>query len=105
VRSEEGEVVAVGTVAELRARSSLRVEITFGGTVPPDDFAGLPGVRDVIVEPAPAGTVPTCQVTGPPDALIKAAARHPVQDLRADEPDLEDLFFDYYKDEETGHAA
>jgi ABC-2 type transport system ATP-binding protein len=30
------------------------------------------------------------------DALVTAAARHTVVSLRAEEPDLEELFFTYY---------
>jgi ABC-2 type transport system ATP-binding protein len=44
---------------------------------------------------------------GRADALVKAAARHTVVDLLSEEPDLEELFFGYYRDDrqEGSHAA
>jgi ABC-2 type transport system ATP-binding protein len=93
----EGRLVALDTVADLRARSSLRVRITFAAPVAVEEFAGLPGVTD----PAVDGTALTCRIDGTPDALIKAAARHTVTGLRADTQDLEQLFHAYY----TGRAA
>jgi ABC-2 type transport system ATP-binding protein len=48
-----------------------------------------------------------CRLAGRADALVKAAARHPVVDLLSEEPDLEELFLAYYRTsgEERGHAA
>jgi ABC-2 type transport system ATP-binding protein len=88
----DGRLVALDTVADLRARSFLQVRITFTAPVRPEEFAALPGVTDTAVE----GTALTCRVDGSPDALIKAAARHTVTGLRADTQDLEELFHAYY---------
>jgi ABC-2 type transport system ATP-binding protein len=88
----EGRLVALDTVAALRARSYLRVRITFAAPVDASEFAALPGVTAVDVD----GTTLTCQVDGSPDALIKAAARHTVTGLHADTQDLEELFHSYY---------
>ena len=68
--------------------------------MPAEAFAGLPNVRDVQV----AGTVLRCRLSGPADALVKAAARFTSQRLLAEEPDLEELFLAYYA-EEDGRAA
>ncbi|MEU8804346.1 ABC transporter ATP-binding protein [Spirillospora sp. NPDC048819] len=88
----EGELVAMDTVADLRARSFLQVQITFAAPVPVEEFAGLPGVTDLAVD----GATLTCRADGSPDPLIKAAARHTVTGLRADTQDLEELFHTYY---------
>ncbi|MFI0349402.1 ABC transporter ATP-binding protein [Actinomadura sp. 9N407] len=88
----EGRLVALDTVADLRARSFLQVRITFAAPVPAAEFATLPGVGDLTIE----GTTLNCRVDGSPDALVKAAARHTVTALRADTQDLEDLFHAYY---------
>lgn len=93
----EGRLVAVDTVADLRARSFLHVRITFAEPVLAQEFAALPAVTDVTVE----GTTLHCSVDGSPDALIKTAARHTVTGLRADTQDLEELFHTYY----TGETA
>jgi ABC-2 type transport system ATP-binding protein len=88
----DGELVALDTVARLRSRSLLQVRISFAAPVPAEQFAGLPGVTDVVVD----GTTVTCRIEGSPDALVKAAARHTVTGLRADTQDLEELFHTFY---------
>ncbi|WP_405097879.1 ABC transporter ATP-binding protein [Micromonospora sp. NBC_01412] len=88
----EGRLVALDTVADLRARSFLHVRITFAEPVPAEEFTALPGVTDVSVD----GTTLSCRVDGSPDALVKAAARHTITGLRADSQDLEELFHTYY---------
>jgi ABC-2 type transport system ATP-binding protein len=89
----EGRMVAVERVEDLRERAVRRVEIHFAAPVPPSEFAALPGVGDVAV----AGTVLHCRLGGRADALVKAAARHTVISLLSEEPDLEELFFTYYR--------
>jgi ABC-2 type transport system ATP-binding protein len=89
----DGRMVAVERVEELRERAVRRVEIHFGSPVPPSEFATLPGVSDVAV----TGAVLHCKLNGRADALVKAAARHTVINLLSEEPDLEELFFTYYR--------
>jgi len=99
----EGRLVAVERVEELRDRAVRAVTIQFEGPAPADELAALPGVSDVRVD----GTVVRLRLAGRADALVKAAARHTVISLLSEEPDLEDLFFAYYRDddEEGGRAA
>jgi ABC-2 type transport system ATP-binding protein len=99
----EGRLVALDTVADLRARSFLQVRITFAAPVRAEEFAALPGVAGLAVE----GTTLSCRVDGTPDALLKAAALHTVIGLRADTQDLEELFHGYYTGEggTAGRAA
>ncbi|GAA2637306.1 ABC transporter ATP-binding protein [Actinomadura fulvescens] len=92
----QGRLVTTDTVADLRARSFLHVQITFAAPVPAAEFTGLPGVTDLAVD----GTTLTCHIDGSPDPVIKAAAQHTVTALRADTQDLEELFHTYY----TGQA-
>ncbi|MEU4820314.1 ABC transporter ATP-binding protein [Actinomadura sp. NPDC023710] len=97
----EGELVALDTVADLRARSFLQVRINFAAPVRAEEFTPLPGVSDVTVD----GTTLACRVDGSPDPLVKAAARHTITGLRADTQDLEDLFHGYYNGEAASTAA
>ena len=97
----EGRMIAVEGFEALRARAVRRVEIVFDEAVPADAFAGIPGIAELIVE----GPVLRCLMTGRADALVKAAARYPVATILAEEPDLEELFFTFYRGEETPDAA
>ncbi|MEV3964535.1 ABC transporter ATP-binding protein [Nocardia sp. NPDC050193] len=92
----EGRLVALDTVAGLRAAAVREVEADFTDMVEAVEFAALPGVTDVRVE---ANTL-RCRVTGSPDALLRALAGHHVAGLVVTEPALEDLFHRYY----TGEA-
>jgi ABC-2 type transport system ATP-binding protein len=99
----EGRLVTVERVETLRERAVRKVEIHFETPVQAAEFAALPGVRDLRVD----GVVLRCRLAGRADALVKAAGRHTVIDLLSEEPDLEELFFAYYRHdgEEGSHAA
>ncbi|MEW6232324.1 MAG: ABC transporter ATP-binding protein [Chloroflexota bacterium] len=96
----EGRLIAVETVAVLKARTLRQLEIHFATPVPREVFARLAGVRDVIVEHG----VLRCTVIGTLDALIKVAAQFQVVNVISHEPSLEEIFLAYYAGGE-GHAA
>ncbi|GGZ20129.1 hypothetical protein [Streptomyces poonensis] len=95
----DGRLVTTDTVAGLRTRSLLQVRIDFAAPVTAEEFAALPGVTDLAVTGTEHGAMLTCRLDGSPDALVKAAARHTVTGLRADNQDLEELFHAYYTGE------
>jgi ABC-2 type transport system ATP-binding protein len=87
-----GRLSAVESVDDLRHRARRHVEVVFDSAIDPDVFASLPGVSEVVVE----GAVLRCRLDGRADPLLKTAARYGIVTLSAEEPDLEELFFDYY---------
>ena len=97
----EGQLVAVEGMEALRERAMRRVRITFDQPVPVEAFQGLPEVNDLHID----GATLTCRVAGRPDALVKAAARFTVTSLTAEEADLEELFFAYYRSGGESNAA
>lgn len=94
-----GRLVDVDAVESLRERSLRHVTITFAEPVDPGPFAALDGVRvtdaenSVLRLSAPETTM---------DALVKAAARHPVVDLVSQPADLEEIFLDLYREVDDG---
>jgi ABC-2 type transport system ATP-binding protein len=92
----EGRLVTVANVDELREQAQRRIEITFSGTVAAGEFEALPELRTVTITEGPVGTVLSALLAGSPDGLVKAAARHEVVGLLAEEPELEELFFTFY---------
>jgi len=96
----DGRMVAVEAVEALRARAVRRVEVRFEVPVPVDAFRDLPDVLDPVVD----GVVLRCRLAGRADALVKALARHDVAALTVREPDLEELFLTYYREEHDDAA-
>ncbi|WFE29659.1 ABC transporter ATP-binding protein [Solwaraspora sp. WMMD791] len=97
----DGQLVAVDGVEQLRDRAVRQIEIVFDAPVPATEFEAVPGVSDLTV----SGHRLRCRLDGRADPLIKAASRHTVISLLAEEPDLEELFFTYYRREEADRAA
>jgi ABC-2 type transport system ATP-binding protein len=85
-----GQLIEVGTLAEMRHLSALTVEATFAGA--PPDVEDVTGVSDVQV----VGHHLTCQVRGPVDDLLVVLAAARPQALLSREPSLEELFLSLY---------
>jgi ABC-2 type transport system ATP-binding protein len=108
----EGRLLAVESVAALKARALRRLEIDFGEPVTAETFANLAGIRDLTID----DNVLRCSVMGSLDALVKVAARYQVTNLRSVDTSLEEIFLAYYgtgdgmaagpaDGKEPGHAA
>ncbi len=90
-----GQLIEMGTLAEMRHLSALIVEATFTGPVP--DLSGVPGVSSVQVE----GHVVRCHVRGSIEPLLKVLTAAGVSELLSREPSLEELFLAQYGGEEA----
>ncbi len=90
-----GRLVEVGTLAEMRHLSALKVEAMLDGSVP--DLSNVPGVTAVDVE----GDRLRCQVIGSMEPLLAALANANVRHLVSTEPSLEELFLAYYGEGEA----
>jgi ABC-2 type transport system ATP-binding protein len=91
----EGQLVRVGSVAELKDIKRIEVVITFADAVPAETFKHLPGVEQV--EQLPDGHTLRLAVSGELDSVVKAAAQHSIVTLTSQEPSLEDIFLRYYE--------
>ncbi len=85
-----GELLQIGTLAEMRHLSALSVEATFDGA--PPDVSGVPGVSAVVVEDHRL----RCRVAGPIEPLLRVLAFAGVRDLLSTKPSLEELFLAHY---------
>ena len=94
-----GELVEVGTLAEMRHLSALSVDATFDGT--PPDLSRVPGVTAAEVE----GNRVRCQVTGSVQPLLSVLAAFGVHQLLSREPSLEELFLAHYGREPAAGAG
>ncbi|HML22673.1 MAG TPA: ABC transporter ATP-binding protein [Aggregatilinea sp.] len=91
----EGKLIAVETVAEIKAKALRRLEIYFDGQVTASQFAGLPGIRNVANENSHLRFT----VEGSLDALVKRAAEFTVINLVSEQPNLEEIFLTFYAKE------
>jgi len=87
-----GRLTSVAGVEQLRREASRHVEVVFADPIDPVDFGEVTGVSDVRVDDHTL----TCRLDGVADHLIKAIARHRVVTISAEEPDIEEVFFDRY---------
>lgn len=85
-----GELVEVGTLAEMRHLSALQVEAEMDGPAP--DVSGIPGVTAVEVD----GSRLRCHVAGSIEPLLKVLSGAGVRHLVSREPSLEELFLAHY---------
>jgi ABC-2 type transport system ATP-binding protein len=93
-----GELVEVGTLAQMRHLSALSVDATFDTT--PPDLSRIPGVTAVEVQ----GNQVRCQVVGSVEPLLSVLAASGVHQLLSREPSLEELFLAHYGSEPAGEA-
>jgi ABC-2 type transport system ATP-binding protein len=91
-----GRLVVVDDIEHLKQKAVSRIDIRFArNDVPADIFRQLPGVRQVDQHEE----VVSVAVEGSVDELIKAAARFEVLAIKTHEPDLEEVFLTYYRDD------
>jgi ABC-2 type transport system ATP-binding protein len=94
-----GELVEVGTLAEMRHLSALSIDATFDGA--PPDLSRIPGVTAVDVQ----GNHVRCQVIGSVEPLLGALAASGVHQLLSREPSLEELFLAHYGSEPAAETT
>jgi ABC-2 type transport system ATP-binding protein len=85
-----GQLLELGTLAELRHLTALSVEATFDG-VPPD-VSAVPGVSAVVIE----GQRLRCQVAGSIEPFLRVVSTAGVRELLSARPSLEELFLAHY---------
>ena len=91
-----GELIAVESIATLKARAVRRVEVVLATPASGlERLAHVDGVRDVAVD----GLKVRLTVEGAMGPLIKAVAALPVQTLTSEAPDLDEIFLSYYGDD------
>jgi ABC-2 type transport system ATP-binding protein len=86
----QGELLEIGTLAEMRHLSSLEVEATFDGF--PPDVSGVAGVSAIEV----SGHRLRCRVSGSIQPLLSVITPAGVRELLSSEPSLEELFLAHY---------
>ncbi|MCX7855729.1 MAG: ABC transporter ATP-binding protein [Anaerolineae bacterium] len=91
----EGRLVAVETVSGLKGVAVRRMDLVFEGPVDPEPFRAAPGVREVTA----SGSVLHIAVQGSLDPVVKVAAQHTVLNIVTYEPNLEEAFLAFYRDD------
>lgn len=97
----QGTLVEVAHTADLLRRSLRRLHLRFTGPVDPAPLVALPGVT-LLAQPAPDSL--HLEVSGEMDALVKALAAYPLQDLETERPSLEEVFLAFYRSDDSGNG-
>jgi ABC-2 type transport system ATP-binding protein len=96
-----GNLVDVEFVDDLRSKAVRRVELQFTTPVEAATFEAVPGVRDVEI----ANHHVLMSFDGSMDALLSAAtSNYDLVDINTQEADLEEIFLEYYRQDEKTSA-
>lgn len=90
-----GQIVAAGSVDEVRHAARQPFVATFVDIPPIRELESTSGVSDVRVR----GREVSAVIEGSPNALLAVLAKHPLEHLLLPEPDLEDAFLRFYQSE------
>jgi ABC-2 type transport system ATP-binding protein len=85
-----GQLVEVGSLAQMRHLSALTIDAEFDAS--PPDLSRVPGVTALDVQ----GNRVRCQVNGSVEPLLTVLAAAGVHHLLSREPSLEELFLAHY---------
>lgn len=97
----EGRLVAVESIAALKAKAIRRIDIEFAHPVPEDLFSGVDGVREATIEDHHAEVA----FDGPINGVLEAAMAHELTDLHTRDADLEEIFLTYYRGSGDNHSS
>jgi len=87
----KGELLEIGTVADMRHLAAFSVDAVFEGA--PPEVGRVPGVHRATVD----GHKLHCEVTGSIEPLMRILAEAGVQELLSTKPSLEELFLSHYE--------
>ncbi len=92
-----GQLVAIDAVSALKSRALHRVDIEFAAPPLVNRLEHADGVRTVEVR----GSVAAVTIEGPVDHLLRCALEAgTVVSIETPQPDLEEVFLDYYRDDQ-----
>lgn len=97
----KGRLITVKKITELKAVALRSLEIHFASPVAIVDFVGVGGVQDLVID----NKTLHCKVKGSLDPLVKRAAQFEVVNLITHEPNLEEIFLDFYEEEEEADVS
>lgn len=91
----QGELLEIGTLAQMRHLSAVSVTATFDGPVP--DVSRITGVSGVEIRDHRL----RCHVSGSMQPILTVLTQAGVQELLSSEPSLEELFLSHYGGEQV----
>lgn len=96
----DGRLVVTDSVDHLRANAPQTIELDFRGPVDPRQFEAIPGVQRVHSD----DTRITLEFSGAVAPLLRLVAELDPVGLVARKADLDELFFQYYRSQESANA-
>lgn len=97
-----GHLVALETVADLRAKALRRIEFTFETVPDPAMFRGVPGVRRIDADNHHL----VVSFDGKMKALLEAVGDgNSLVDISTEDADLDEIFLTYYRGDDAADAS
>lgn len=87
----EGKLVVLEQISNLKLRAKQRVDLYFDHPVPESIFSSLPGVSQVHVR----GNELSCTIVGNESELLRVAVANGVTSIRSHEPTLDEIFMSF----------
>lgn len=88
-----GELVAVESMDDLRAKALSEIEVRFGSDVPIEELERLPSVRETDY----SNRIGRFKIEGSVDGFVKALANYEVLTLTSFQADLDEIFYTFYE--------
>ncbi len=92
---KNGQIIAEDKMADLKKKSINRIEVQFSKDFDVDKFRKNIGISKVTGD----SNKYTFDIEGNIDKFIKELANHEIENLKTIEPDLEDIFLSYYREQ------
>jgi ABC-2 type transport system ATP-binding protein len=94
----QGKLVAIESISTLKSKAVRRIELDFDTPVAAAVFEAISGVRDVVVENHHVVLSYDGKIE---DMLRVVMDKYELLDIRTQEADLEEIFLNYYRNEEA----
>ena len=92
---KNGQIIAEDKMADLKKKSINRIEVQFSKDFDVDKLRKNIGISKVTGD----SNKYTFDIEGNIDKFIKELANHEIENLKTIEPDLEDIFLSYYREQ------
>ncbi len=90
----EGKLIVTEDIDSLKSKAVRPLEIHFAKSIQKGSFANIEGIKNILIDKE----ILRCDIVGSLDKFIKELAKYEVLNIITREPDLEQIFLNYYSE-------